>query len=83
MDSKDAAEIMTVIARTRRAMPRNMDVMEICKLAENHILHCGARTDRIIGPNSTAPANNPVKPRPLTRAEIQKNYRLRKKAKAR
>jgi len=59
--------ISETIGRVRRAMPRNADVMAICDDLEER-LACRSAVDRL------------VPPRPkLTRAEIQRNYRLRKK----
>ncbi len=56
---------LQLIARVRRAQPRNEDVLAICKLLEERIVRPVKMKERT----------------PLTRAEIQKNYRQRKKAK--
>ncbi len=57
------SEVLQIIARVRRAMPRNADVMAICSELERLL----TEPKRKLG-------------RALTRAEIQRNYRLRKKA---
>lgn len=74
-------DIAQTIGRVRRAMPRNPDVMAICDEAEKLMARSSAveqrpLTPKVVGSNPTAPA----KPR-LSRAEIQRNYRLRKKGK--
>jgi len=57
------SDIFQTIGRVRRAMPRNADVMELCDALEELL----SRSATL----SAAPK--------LTRAEIQRNYRLRKK----
>lgn len=77
-----AHEIIQTISRVRRAMPRNSDVMELCDelerllLARSSVVERGAVNARVGG--STLPV--PAKP-VLSRADIQRNYRLRKKGK--
>jgi hypothetical protein len=63
-----ANEIMQTISRVRRAMPRNKDVMDICDALETEIVSEGLKVQAEM-----------VKPR-LTRAQIQKNYRDRRRA---
>lgn len=56
-------DLMQTIDRVRRAMPRNADVMAVCDALDAALRQAQVRT-----------------PRPkLTRAEIQRRYRLRKK----
>jgi hypothetical protein len=74
-------DLAQTIGRVRRAMPRNADVMLICDeldkfLARSSAVEQRSLTPKVVGSNPTAPA----KPK-MTRAEIQKNYRLRKKGK--
>jgi len=59
------AEIMALVSRVRREMPRNKLVMQLCDQCERLVV---------------APPRAPVRKPPLSRAEIQRNYRLRKKA---
>ena len=73
------SELAQTIGRVRRAMPRNPDVMTVCDELEKLMVRSSAveqrsLTPKVVGSNPTAPA----KPK-LSRAEIQKNYRLRKK----
>jgi hypothetical protein len=58
----EKSELLAIISRARRDMPRNTLVMSLCDALEGFLL----KTDK----------------KPLTRAEIQRNYRQRKKAKA-
>lgn len=60
------AEIIQTVARLRRDMPRNETAMALCAAVEE-LMAKDYRSTR-----SDAPK--------LSRAEIQKNYRLRKKA---
>ena len=63
-------------------MPRNAEVMLICDELEKSLMVRSSAveqrplTPKVVGSNPTAPA----KPK-LSRAQIQKNYRLRKKGK--
>jgi len=66
------SEILQIIGRLRRAMPRNADVMALCDWAERQVT---APRVAIDAPLARA---EPTKPK-LTRAEIQRNYRQRKK----
>ena len=72
-------DITQAIGRVRRAMPRNTDVMLICDrietlMASSSKLERAAVNGQVAGSSPAFPA----KPK-LTRAEIQRNYRLRKK----
>lgn len=74
-------DLAQAIGRVRRAMPRNVDVMLICDEVERLEARSSAVERRplkpdVVGSNPTAPA----KPK-LSRADIQRNYRLRKKGK--
>lgn len=74
-------EIAQTIGRLRRAMPRNTDAMSICDELEKLLARSSAveqrpLTPKVVGSNPTAPAKSI-----LSRAQIQKNYRLRKKSK--
>ncbi len=71
------SEILQTIGRLRRAMPRNADVMELCDWAERQVT---MRHIAIEAPLARTIPDKPAKPK-LSRAEIQRNYRLRKKAK--
>lgn len=62
-------ELMQTIDRVRRAMPRNGDVMAVCNACEALML-CKPVVVRV--------PVEPAKPK-LSRAQIQKNYRARKK----
>ena len=68
-------ELTQAIDRVRRAMPRNRDVMFVCDECERLV-----RTAGETGP--VVRVEEPAKPK-LTRAQIQKNYRERKKRKTR
>jgi len=59
------SDISQTIGRVRRAMPRNVDVMEVCDAL-----------DKLLLAHQTQAAPK------LSRADIQRNYRLRKKGKA-
>jgi hypothetical protein len=71
-----------VIARVRRAMPRNGEVMLICDELEKSLMVRSSAveqrplTPKVVGSNPTAPAKQK-----LSRAQIQKNYRQRQRAK--
>jgi hypothetical protein len=67
------SEIIQTIARVRRAMPRNPDVMAICDELEKQMLRGGPWKQ---GSVVLEPVGSKTK---LSRAEIQKNYRVRKK----
>ncbi len=71
------SEILQTIGRLRRAMPRNPDVMALCDWAERQAT---APRLSIEAPLMRVAPDKPAKPK-LTRAEIQRNYRIRKKAK--
>lgn len=79
------SDIAQTIGRVRRAMPRNADVMAICDELDNRLSRDAMRDrDRGVVHRPPHPMEKesfaaPTKPK-LTRAEIQKNYRLRKKA---
>lgn len=64
-------EIIQTVERVRRMMPRNGDVMRLCEWIEMTLAKPAAQVQ---GSDVSKP--------PLTRAQIQKNYRERKKAKA-
>lgn len=66
------SEIIQTIGRLRRAMPRNQDVMSVCDALE------AALTAPRISIEVPLSRVDPGKPK-LSRAEIQRNYRLRKK----
>jgi hypothetical protein len=70
------SEIIQTIGRLRRAMPRNPDVIELCDWAERQAI---APRVAIEAPLARAIPDKTTKPR-KTRAEIQRAYRLRKKA---
>lgn len=75
------SETLQTIGRLRRAMPRNVDVMDVCDKLEKLMVRSSA-VERLPVKQDVAgsmPAE-PAKPK-LTRAQIQKNYRLRKKVK--
>lgn len=67
------SEIAQAIGRVRRAMPRNSDVMLICDECDRLVRTAGESLPAL----GTVVPSKPV----LSRAEIQKNYRLREKAK--
>ena len=67
------SEIIQTIRRVRRAMPRNQDVMDICDWAERALT-------KPLMPNPAQRKTIDLPKSKLSRAEIQKNYRLRKKA---
>ena len=74
-------DLAQTIGRVRRAMPRNADVMEVCDqleklMARSSAVEPAAHNGSVAGSKPAAP----TKPK-LSRAEIQRNYRLRKKAK--
>lgn len=76
------SETIQAIGRLRRAMPRNADAMLVCDelekmLARSSMVEQRPLTPKVVGSSPTAPA----KPK-LTRAEIQRNYRKRRKAEA-
>ena len=50
-------ELLTTIARVRRAMPRNADVMAICEALENAIVKRRADmvVDQVMAPNKSVP----------------------------
>jgi hypothetical protein len=79
--SNNLEPIHGVIARVRRAMPRNGEVMLICDELEKLMAHSSVAERGAV--NAQAAGSIPAesaKPK-LSRAEIQKNYRLRKKSK--
>jgi hypothetical protein len=59
-------DLIQTIGRLRRAMPRNGDVATVCDALESSLRQGSAQ----------------VRTPKLTRAEIQRRYRLRKKAAA-
>ena len=67
------SDIMQTISRVRRAMPRNGDVMAICDALEVELVSSRLTKE------GKALVEREVK-RKLSRAEIQRNYRIRKKA---
>jgi hypothetical protein len=74
-------DLIQAIGRVRRAMPINKDVMLICDEAEKMMarssgVELAAHNGSVAGSKPAAPTT----PK-LSRAEIQKNYRLRKKSK--
>ena len=76
------SEIILTIGRVRRAMGRNQDVMAVCDELERLLVRSSVEEQRplkpkVVGSNPAASA----KPK-LSRAQIQRNYRLRKKGKA-
>ena len=75
-------DLAQAIGRVRRAMPRNVDVMLICDAVErlearSSVVERRPLKPDVVGSSPTAPA----KPK-LSRADIQRNYRLRKKGKS-
>ena len=62
-------EIIQTVERVRRMMPRNGDVMRLCAWIEQTL---AKPTTRVQVADVSKPS--------LTRAQIQKNYRERKKA---
>lgn len=74
------SDLAQTIGRVRRAMPRNADVMVICDELDKR-LACSSAVERS-AVNARAAGSNPAMPAKskLSRAEIQKNYRMRKKA---
>ena len=71
------SEILVTIARVRRAMPRNTDVMAICDALEKELVSNTFEGER----REMARIRADLAPRPkLTRAQIQKRYRERRKA---
>lgn len=69
------SEILQIIGRLRRAMPRNPDVMAACDWVDRMVSVPRASIEAPLARTEMQPA----KPK-LSRAEIQRNYRLRKKA---
>lgn len=67
------SDTLQTISRLRRAMPRNKDVMDVCDELER----------KVVGQSLIdAARGRDVNPEKLTRAQIQRRYRQRKKAKA-
>ncbi len=77
------SEIVQTIARVRRMMPRNKDVMDVCDEAERLMARSSSAVEQRPLKPSVAGSNPAVLAKPkLSRAEIQRNYRERKKAQA-
>lgn len=68
------SDLFAALGRIRRAMPRNDDVMTICDALEGHLVSPAM-------PREAERDATQVAAGKLTRAEIQRAYRLRKKEK--
>lgn len=76
------SEIIQTLSRVRRAMPRNQDVMALCDaleklMARSSVVERHVEAVRAGGSNPSGPTKSK-----LTRAQIQKRYRERKRRKA-
>lgn len=76
------AEITQTIARLRRDMPRNHVAMSLCDAAEQMMASSSAVERGAVNAHVAGSIPALTAKRKLSRAEIQKNYRIRKKSKS-